>query len=102
VNDKVRELLKKVASSVPSDVMGEWRPAPAQEHDIEMLDVFWVRGIPVGYVITLDGSHSAYPYIFNIRLGSYRDVASAKAEVQSYAALAMPLINKLAERGYGR
>mgnify|MGYP001227079385 FL=1 len=101
-NPQVRELLKKVASSVPSGVVGEWRPAPAQAHDVEMLDVFWVRGIPVGYVITLDGSRSAYPYIFNIRLGSYRDVAGAKAEVQSYAALAMPLINKLAERGYGR
>ena len=67
-----------------------------------MLDVFWVRGIPTGYVLTLDGSRSAYAYIFNVRLGSYRTVADAKADVQDYAALATPLINKLAERGYGR
>lgn len=79
--------------------IGAWRPMPVHPdecNETEIADALFVRGIKIGSVCGF--GHNFYPYIFDYRLGSYRSLGAARAEVEELAKLAMPLIDWIADR----
>jgi hypothetical protein len=85
------------AGLLPGAPIGEWRPEATEHEDTHVSDVYWVRGVPCGYVV--DFGENSYPYIFNHRLGSYGSLETARKTVEELAAgPAKGLIDWIANR----